>query len=387
MARIDQYSRIINHSITTSGQTFTIPTSNDHTDQTWLSTDLYIGEIGANVTDDKVYIRTNNGIIQLGTSASNSAGATNSPFIFTTPNITISSTYSVDAIIPRSGYFTDLGSSTLPWKDLYVGGRSSAIGIIYGGGSGLQIKETSNGILASGFEPNDNTPIVIYGTVSASTDRNRPLMINSKDVYMQGSGNQRVMIASNGVIMGTASDTLVSGQNVVITPNIVSHVHLGYGYNKTNYNSYEVVVGGSLAVRGVADDGSTQYGKSDWITTQDLLRTSTAATTNIASIPWGSSGIGCVMQVKAYLIGTNISDPSQTYSAEIVGCYYKDSTGTFADVIGNPVINEMSSWGTIPPSCEMNADATNVYIKVSGTTATIQWLCSYSFHQLINITV
>ena len=59
MAKIEQYSRIINHALTTAGQNFTVPVSNDHTDETWLASDLYIGEFGVNLTDDKVYVRTN----------------------------------------------------------------------------------------------------------------------------------------------------------------------------------------------------------------------------------------------------------------------------------------------------------------------------------------
>jgi hypothetical protein len=51
---------------TISGQEPTIPLSDDHTDGTWLPTDLYIGEIFMNSNDDKVWVRTDNGIIPLG---------------------------------------------------------------------------------------------------------------------------------------------------------------------------------------------------------------------------------------------------------------------------------------------------------------------------------
>lgn len=385
MSKVEQYSRLIHHRSTISGQAFTVPTSNDHTDETWLATDLYVGEIGLNVTDDTIYMRTNNGIIQI--SASSSGGGTQGAvFIYSSPNIEIGSTYSADAVTPRTGYYTDLGSSTLRWKDLYLGGSSNGIcGINVN--AGLLITQASTvGILTSGFAPVDNSPIVMgYGTVSSAVVRDRELFLNSKDVYMQGTGNQRVMIASNGVIMGTASDILVSGQNVTINTGVGSHVHLGYGYNRTNYNSYEVVAGGALAVRGVADDGSTQYNRSDWTTTQDLLRTTNANTTNIATIPWGVTGIGNVMLVKAYLTGTKITDSTMVYSSEIFGCYNLEPTGLSASTVGTPIINELSSFGTVPPSCEMDADANAVYIKVKGTTDTIQWLVSYSYHQLINI--
>ena len=120
MARIDQFSRLRHHRLTGAGQTFTVPLSDDHTDETWLYTDLYLGEIGINLTDDKIYFRSNNGIVQISTTASG-AGSTlsNTLFSFVNPNIQIGATWSIDAITPRSGYYTDLGSTTLPFKNLY----------------------------------------------------------------------------------------------------------------------------------------------------------------------------------------------------------------------------------------------------------------------------
>jgi hypothetical protein len=43
----------------------TIPSSSDHTDGTWLSTDLYIGEFYMNTTNGKIYTRTTTGIEEI----------------------------------------------------------------------------------------------------------------------------------------------------------------------------------------------------------------------------------------------------------------------------------------------------------------------------------
>ena len=43
----------------------TIPASSDHTDGTWLSTDLYIGEFYMNTTNGKIYTRTATGIEEI----------------------------------------------------------------------------------------------------------------------------------------------------------------------------------------------------------------------------------------------------------------------------------------------------------------------------------
>jgi len=394
MSKISQYARIGHHRITQSGGLFTVPTSNDHTDGTWLSTDLYIGEIGINVTDNTAFMRTNTGIVQIGTSASTVGGTNSNIWTINGSAINISSTYSIDDVSPRSGYYTDLGSTSIRWKDLYLGGRASGVGII-NSNAGLSMVDSGGGILTSNFDLNDNSPFKITGTVGGSTSMDRPLHINSKDTYIQGSGNQRVIIASNGVIMGTSStDILVSGQNVTINQGVASHVHLGYGYNKTNYSSYQVVAGGSLAVRGVADDGSTQYNYSDWVTKQAKLRTSNAASTTIATIPWPVAGVGSTIQIKAYIMGVDIADCKQIYSAEALATMVYDGGDTnLSYQIGDTVLTgEVKTFVTTSPIdypyVEFDHDATNSYIKVCGTTGnTIQWLVSFSYHQLTNITV
>ena len=43
----------------------TIPASSDHTDGTWLSTDLYVGEFYINTTNGKIYTRTTTGISEI----------------------------------------------------------------------------------------------------------------------------------------------------------------------------------------------------------------------------------------------------------------------------------------------------------------------------------
>lgn len=44
----------------------TIPSSEDHTDGTWIGTDIYSGEFFLNEFDNKLYIRSNQEILQVG---------------------------------------------------------------------------------------------------------------------------------------------------------------------------------------------------------------------------------------------------------------------------------------------------------------------------------
>lgn len=58
-------TRITHKIITSGGTTFTVAPSDDHYDGTWDARDLYNGEIGVNTTDQKIYMRVGNNILQL----------------------------------------------------------------------------------------------------------------------------------------------------------------------------------------------------------------------------------------------------------------------------------------------------------------------------------
>lgn len=385
MSKIEQFGRLLQHRITTAGGQFTIPTSNDHTDETWLSTDLYIGEIGINVTDDKIWMRTNNGIVQIATgTSSGSTSSTAAVFVYNSPNIQIGSTYSADALIPKSGYYTDLGSSTLRWKDLYLGGAANSLTTI-NVNSGLVLKTTNDGIINTDGAASNNAPIEIANSSNANKDR--VLFLNTRFGSANGSSNYLVSIAANTMTF-TNNAYCVGGAGTTIAFNdgIQYSTHWGRGLGRTVYEDDMHIVSGKQAVKGMADDGSGQYDKSEWITTQQLLRTTNANVTDIVTIPWSSTASGGdVVQVKAYLIGTDIADASKVYSAELMACY-SITSGLTSSAIGTPILNAVSSWSGTQPDVECSSDGSAFYIKVKGIgSTTIQWLCSYSYHRLINV--
>jgi hypothetical protein len=387
MAKIEQFSRLINHGITTAGTTFTIPTSNDHTDETWLATDLYLGELGVNLTDDKVYVRTNNGIIQLatGTSSTGSTASTSAIFVFNSPNIQIGSTYSADALTPRSGYYTDLGTTTLRWKDLYLGGSSTGLATI-NANNGLLITEASDAILVTNGIVSNNAPIEIDFKASLTT-KDRQTHINSRNVQFTGGSIECVSLASVSASASNASSTvLIGAQNVTVANSLNSVVHLGQGYSKTNLYTETVYAGAKFAVRGASDDGSGQYADSDWMTAQSILRTTDATQTPLVSVAWNDAvGGGEVVTVKAYITGVTIDDATEVYSSEFFAAFSIDASLN-ATIIGVPVKNEVSSYVGTQPIVEGYADGTGIEISVKGLgSTTIQWLCSYSYHRLINV--
>lgn len=76
-----QDSRILIKSSTVTGTVPTVPASNDHTDGTWLITDLYKGEVFINQADGKVYTRIASGIIQIYPNTSGGSGTLANPLI------------------------------------------------------------------------------------------------------------------------------------------------------------------------------------------------------------------------------------------------------------------------------------------------------------------
>lgn len=60
-----QNSRILTKRSTTGGVVPTIPASDDHTDGSWLTTDIYKGELFINLVDNKTFTRTDSGIVQI----------------------------------------------------------------------------------------------------------------------------------------------------------------------------------------------------------------------------------------------------------------------------------------------------------------------------------
>ena len=387
MARIDQYTRLRHHRLTTSGLKFTIPTSDDHTDSTWLSTDLYIGEIGFNLTDDTAYFRSNNGIVQLATGTSSvGSTASNTIWNFQSPNIIIGTTYSADSVSPRSGYYTDLGTSALRWKDLYLGGSSGGTTKIDING-GVYMVGSGGSILTSDGAASSNAPIEI-STSSSNINKSRPLFLNTRAGLANGSTNYITTASSNTVTTNNTTYCFVAATNGLSFDNGLSHqVFLGKSNNRNAWLSNTVWAGGQFAVRGdFADDGTGQYEKSEWITSQRALQTSDALTYDIVNLGWTDLvNYGEVVQIKAHIIATIINSPDVIYSSELCGVFSVAAGGSYY-TIGTPIKNEWSSFPSSQPQSNLTCDASGFYVKGQGISSTnIQWLCSYSFHRLIKV--
>lgn len=398
MAKIDQFSRIIHHRLTAAGAQFTIPSSNDHTDETWASTDLYIGELGINITDDKVFVRTNNGIVQL-TTATSSSGS--NIWVFSGTEVQIGGSYSNATAITKASTATasvDLGTTTKRFGNVYIGDTTDDKAIINVKDK-LQIRDNANNsILTYNYLTNtDKSPIHI-GTQSQTAYKDFGLFLNTMAATMSNGGYNRVMIASENVIMDdvescvaiNAYDLQMGDTNI---GTLGAATHIGPGFGKKNMAASRTTIGGSLAVRnlnGGTLGGNSQpiYADSDFITTQAKLQTLNALSTAIVTMGWTA---GEAIQMKARVMGVN-RDDGTCYSAEIFGTGIHNGDG-FAKMVGDVYILEQSDFGatySMPPNdlaaATIECDNSNFYIKVKGhSSSPVEWITTYSYQKMSNL--
>lgn len=379
--KIEQFSRIINHRITGAGQTFTIPTSNDHTDDTWSATDLYIGEFGVNLTDDKVFVRTNNGIVEL---ATNTASTTASSVWFLDGSeVKLSTAITADAIVRNTNSFVDLGTSTLRFKNLYLGGETDGHSII-NVNSDFIIRDSSQNIISSVWKGVGAENIQI-ATHSSTDAKSRGLHLNSQDCQIPlptGFASERTIISSYNSIIGESNrNTIISGYEVQLADGLDNVAYVGQGRFRPYDYSDSLGVSGKLVIRNITDPGSGTYDRSEWITTQNRVISSNANATPIATITWETTAE--VVQLKCHLLGVDPSNAGKVYSNEILITAYYD--GINAGIIGDPIIKEASTWDS-SVGWDFAVDATSFRLNVIGSgTDTINWLATYEYQRMVNL--
>ena len=106
MATQDSRIRIKRSTVTT--QVPTVAPSLDHTDGTWSANDIYVGELYANVADDRLFLRTNNGIreVRLYTPTANAMTVYHAKLTLTSAQVlTLHSVPVTFGITVPTGYF------------------------------------------------------------------------------------------------------------------------------------------------------------------------------------------------------------------------------------------------------------------------------------------
>ncbi len=148
MGIIKQDSRLQIHRLTDTGILFTVPASEDLTNGTWVSTDLCRGEFGIQMTDDRIFVRTDNGILELSaTTGTTALWSRIGGDIVAIDDLAVGLPVN---ILPSTASSCDLGSTVSSWRNLYLSGS------IFSDNTGGQLDLDAYGTPQSVMLSNDN---------------------------------------------------------------------------------------------------------------------------------------------------------------------------------------------------------------------------------------
>lgn len=275
MANKTEFSRIVQKRSSVVGVVPTVPTGTT-IDNTWLDTDLLIGEVFINVADDRYFVRTDNGIVEIlmsGISSSNyyttQAYLSGNTVVFDRNDLIAA--YAVNlttlpALSGISGTYLPLsgGSLTggLSGTSLNLSSIGSGTSIINLGldASGNVVTGTTGGGTGSGSFTNNGTNTYTGGTaafqsvnisggsfnnitISGSTVLNE-LSAATMSILNSGATSREYFdYSSNLVRTGVTNSAIVAGSGNTIAANISNVVILGGSYNTASQSS--VVLAGS----------------------------------------------------------------------------------------------------------------------------------------------
>jgi hypothetical protein len=212
-----EYSRLLIKRATETGVTPTIPTGT--TLSTFTNTDLFVGELFLNTTDENLWVRTDNGILQILNSGytssifatgftydnantltiSNNNGSSLSTSINTMTGLTVNGAFSATTLFGDGSGLTNINTG-----DIYV------TGFTYDNANRLTIVSNSGASLNVFI--NVMTGLTINGAISATTYQNLPI---DPDNYVTGgtynSGTLTLNRQNGSVTVTGFTDTTFSG--------------------------------------------------------------------------------------------------------------------------------------------------------------------------------
>lgn len=220
MSEIKQYSRIQHHRLTTSGQVPTIPVVDDVTDSSFLATDVKNGEICINTTDNKIFFRSGSSIVEISTTSIPGT----SPWVFDgddiKTNAVLGSPVVYPKVLPQVDDQIDLGSTSLRWKDLYLGSKidvSTVLDFYAAGKFQLQIADNEITIGDSTVIRSENAGGTleldvtgVAGSVGLTTDNG---VYSETYLYMDASGGSFFSTGAATLTVKVDSTGLVVKEN------------------------------------------------------------------------------------------------------------------------------------------------------------------------------
>lgn len=294
-----EYWRLVNKYTTISGVGPTIPPSQDHNDGTWNATDIYIGELFINTTDDKIWMRTENGIRQI--SGTGGTGSTINDYV----SASMGGTFSGPIYAPTmsANGMTAFIISASAFDGLYFGSSASTF---YGDGSNLTgINVEWNG-----------------GTVSNPTYFANQVELG--DVILNGpisTGNSYIEIVDDVWVSGGVSASYFVGDGSLLTGIIAA---TGPNY----YTDAATLVGATIVFDRTDATGAYSVDLSPIISTQSINTFTWDNTTNLLELTTiGGSSFQILINTFNDLAITN----GITADTVTANNFYGTFTGAFTD--------------------------------------------------------
>ena len=247
-------ARILVKYSTISGDEPTIPESSDHTDGTWLPTDVYIGEFFLNTVDSLLWIRTDDGIVPIGSTSGTASfigdyvkisGGTYSGPVF-------GPSFSSNELISITISTSYLTASTI-WGTHY-GDGSNLTGIVanWNGGTVLNTVTFSSDFYALG-------DTYLYGNIvgSGSVNFNSDIEVNGgvSASYFIGDGSGLTNLPVPEFTDVFTTGVTLSGTNLI--------------FSRNNDSEYSVDIDPILATAGIAGSSWDDTTNTFTITTKD----------------------------------------------------------------------------------------------------------------------
>ena len=289
---MNEFKRMVIKVSDVTTEVATIPTTNDHTDGSWLATDIYVGELFLNITDDVLQTRTDAGIITLnsggggGSSAWGSITGTlsNQTDLQNALNLKVNNSDYTPAhslLVQQSG----TGSPT----SLSVG-NETLIGRQSGGGSqidDLSVSDVKTMLLIDNVDNTSDLNKPVSTAQQTEIDTKQDTLVSGTNIKsingstVLGSGNLVINTSDAwGDITGTLSDqtdlqnALDDKQNILVS-----------GTNIKTINGNTVLGSGDLVI-----DTSDAWGDiTGTLSDQTDLNTALDNTTLISTLTVGTS--------------------------------------------------------------------------------------------------
>lgn len=362
---IDGKIRIKRSNVT--GSTPTIAPSVDHTDGSWSSTDIYVGEYFLNTVDDRLWLRTDNAIREIDlfftTGATDDTTASNG-LTKSGENITLGGALTGATFIDNAGFLlrsNTYSATTMSAVTIHVANLSGfspinindSIHVEQSGNTGIGTTSPTAGKKLHVLGNTKAEGTLLIAPTSPATAGTFQLLTGGGSIFMDGSGSRNRILMQDYAGANTVfqiSDSVTSFWN----PNGAT-VGFGFGTD-TNFG-----FNSKIFVKGATATICASFQNSD------------GSSTSVIEDVNGMTGIGIINPTqKFHVSGTTLLQGAGTGSTTDT-LLIQNSAGTTSMLVQD---NGLIGVGTSAPNANLHvlSDSTTATgIRVDSTTGTFQF--------------